>query len=186
MANEVLIKQGTQLSFADHAGDFAPAAAESFEVTPTDVQLTLSGVTNGAARQSDKIDLGATRAAQYSVKAAIEWFSAPTAGNTVDFYWFSSPVTTEANANTGNADGGDSAYTGDGGGTVAQSVPQLQYIGAMTVTDLAGVQHAHVGIFSPEDRFGGLVVVNNSAVTLAATDDIETHIVMTELIDEVQ
>lgn len=188
MANEVLLKVGTQLCFADHGGDFAPASGTSLEVgTPTDVQLALSGVTAGAARNSTKFDFGATMARQYSVIAAIEFFSAPTVGGTVDIYLSPSPQSTAANGNAGLADGSDGAYTGDGGGTVSETVPQLQHIASLVVTDLVGVQiMAAPRMFTPTQRYGQLVVVNNTSVTLAATDDVETHIVITPIKDEVQ
>lgn len=187
MANEVLVKVGTQFSFANHAGDFGPAAGTSLEVgTPTDVELALSGVANGAARASAKFDFGATRAARFKCTAALEFFSAPTVGKTVDFYLSESPQSTAANANTGKTSGSDAAYTGDGGGTVAESVPQMLFIGSFVCTDLIGVQVAEVGVFEPGHRYGVLVVVNNSGVTLAATDDVETHVVIEPVKDEIQ
>ena len=53
MANEILQKVGTQISFADHAGDFSPTAANDLEQgTPTNAQLALASVADDAARQS--------------------------------------------------------------------------------------------------------------------------------------
>ncbi len=189
MPNEVLVKVGTQLSFADHAGDFAAAAGTSLEVgTPTNVDLATASLANGSAVNSDKVDLGATRAASFSCMAALEFAATPTAGATVDFYWSPSPQSTAANGNAGKADGVDGAYTGDGGGTVAESVRQMQRIGSFICTDLAtatGVQVAYVGTFSPAERYGQLVLVNNSGAALHS-DDVENHVVLTPVIDEIQ
>lgn len=187
MANEVLQKVGTQLCFANHAGDFSPAAGTSLEVgTPTDVEFALSGVTAGAARNSTKFDFGATRARQYSIMAAIEFFSAPAAGGTVDLYLAPSPQSAAGNGNAGLADGSDGAWTGDGGGTVAETVRQLQYIGQFVATDLVGIQVAFCGTFEPAFRYAQLIAVNNTSVTLAATDDVETHVIIEPVKDEVQ
>ncbi len=189
MPNEVLLKVGTQISFADHAGDFAPAAGTTLETgTPTDVDLATASLANGSAVNSDKVDLGATRAAAYSVDAALEFAATPTAGFGVEMYWSGSPNSTAANGNPGKPDGVDGAYTGDGGGTVAESVRQMQWIGTFVCTDLAtgtGVQVAHVGIFSPAHRYGQLVMVNNSGAAIHS-DDVENHVVFTPIIDEVQ
>ena len=189
MANEIRTKtHANGITFADHAGDFAPAAGTSFELgTPTDVQLALANIANGSARQSAKVDLGATRATRYSVEASLEFFSAPTVGNVVEIYWSPSPSATAGNANPGGCSGTDSAYTGDGGGTVAETVRQLQLVGFFVCTDLIGVQEATVNSeFRPQHRYGSLVVVNNSGVALAATDDVETHIVFAPIVDEIQ
>ncbi len=187
MPNEVLQKTGTQFSFADHGGDHGPAAANQIEVgTPTDVDLAVLNVANGAAVNSDKFDFGATRARKYGCIAALEFFSATTVGKTVDFYLSGSPNSTAANGNQGKADGVDGAYTGDGGGTVAESVLQMQYVGSFVCTDLLGVQIARIGFVEPEYRYGQLVVVNNSGVALAATDDIECTIILEPVIDEIQ
>lgn len=188
MANEVLLKVGTQLCFANHAGDFSPAAGTSLEVgTPTDVELVLAALAAGAAANSSKFDFGATWARQYSVQGVIEYFSAPTAGGTIDLYISPSPQSTAANANAGGADGVAGAWTGDGGGTVAETVRQLQYIGQFVVTDLSGIQQMMVQEpFTPLQRYGQLIVVNNTSVNIANTDDVETHIVFTPIKDEVQ
>ncbi len=186
--NEVLLKTGTQLSFADHAGDFLPAAGTTLETgTPTDVDMATASLANGSAVNSDKVDLGATRAAQYSVDAAIEFAATPVAGDVVELYWSPSPIAAAANGNPGKPDGVDGAYTGDGGGTVAESVLQMQIIGFFVCTDLAtaSVQVAHVGVFTPAQRYGQLVVVNNSGAAFF-TDDVESHVVMTPIIDDIQ
>ena len=189
MANEVLLKVGTQISFADHAGDFNAAAGTSLEQgTPTNVDLATASVSDAAGVNSDKVDLGATRAAQYAVDAALEFAATPAAGEVVELYWSASPDATAANGNPGKPDGVDGAYTGDGAGTLAESVKQMQLIGVFVCTDLptaTGVQVGHVGVFSPAHRYGQLVLVNNSGAAMHS-DDVENHVVMTPIVDEIQ
>jgi len=191
MANEILLKVGTQLSFADHAGDFGPAAGTTLEAGgQTDVQMQTASLANAAAVNSSKADLGALRAARYSVDAALEFAATPVSKSTVDFYWSPSPIATAGNGNPGKPDGVDGAYTGDGAGSIAEGavLQQMQYIGSFVTSDLptaTGVQVAHVGIFTPAHRYGQLVIVNNSGIALHS-DDVENHVVFTPIVDEVQ
>lgn len=187
MANEVLLKTGDQFSFADHAGDFSATAANDLEQgTPTDVQLSLASVADDAARQSAKFDLGATRAGYYSVVAAIEFAATPTAGEIVEFYVAWSPDATAANGNPGGCSGSDAAFTGYSS-NLDDSLKQLDLVGVMTTTVQATttVQIAAVGGFVPKERYGCLVVVNRSGAALHS-DDVESHIVFNEVVDEIQ
>ena len=184
MATEILVKNGTALVF--QSASYSPTAINDIGSTGTVVDLTLNSIAAAAAKNSDQVDLGATRADSYSVIAAIEWFAAVTAGGKVDLYWSPSNNATVTDGNPGKPDGVDGAYTGDGGGTVAESVLQMQFIGSFITTDLVGVQIARVGEFSPQERYGQLIVVNNSSATLCGTDDIESAIAITPIIDELQ
>jgi len=187
MPNEVLLKVGTQLSFADHAGDFAPTAANDLEQgTPTNVQLALASVGDTAARQSAKADLGATRAASYTVMAALELAATPTAGDLIELYWAPSPDPTAANGNPGGVSGSDAAYSGYSS-NLADSVRQLMRIGAFVCTAqaTATVQVSYCGRFSPPERYGSLIVKNESGAAFHS-DDVECHIVFDPVIDEVQ
>lgn len=187
MPNEILQKVGTQIVFADHGGDFAPAAANSLEQgTPTDVDLALASVANDAARQSDKVDLGATRAAAYSIMAAFEIAATPTAGNVINLFWAPSPDSTAANGNPGGVSGSDSAYAGYSSNLDA-SLRQLLHIGTFVCTAQATstVQVAYCGVFVPPERYGTLVVVNRSGAAIHS-DDAECHVVFDPIIDEVQ
>ena len=188
MANEVLVKTGTQISFADHAGDFAPAAANVIEVgTPTNVDLTLTGLTDGAAVNSDKFNFGATRARQYSIDAVLEFAATPTAGDVVELYLVPSHNPTAGSGNPGRADGVDGAYTGDGGGTLDESVRQMIHIGQFVCTDLTTTtpQIAHCGVFEPPAQYGQLIVKNESGAAFHS-DDVEMNIVLTPIVDEIQ
>ena len=184
MANEVLQKVGTQLSFADHAGDFGPTAANVIEVgTPTNVDLALTTLAADTYVNSDQFDFGATRAAQFSVIAAIEWSVAPTAGTTVEFWLAPSPSSGATIGNTGGTDGVDGAYTGYSG--AAEGVAQLMPLGVLVASNDAVVQIAYIGKFSPPERFAQLVVRNNTDQSFNA-DDVEMNVVITPIIDEVQ
>lgn len=188
MANEILLKDGTQLLFADHATDFgaAPATAANSLIigTPTDVQLDLTGVAaTGGARESTKsADLGATHAQQYSVAACLEFETAPADGGGVDFYWAQSPNSTAGTGNPGGTTGSDAAFTDTVG-----NLGQMQYIGRLSARNNV-INIGAVGVFTPMFRYGMLVVVNNASTALRSTATAmdETHIVMTPMVDEVQ
>lgn len=184
---EALQKAGTQLSFADHAGDFLPTAANDLEQgTPTNVQLQYTGVVDGAFVNSTKADFGVNRAAQFSVMSVIEWGSAPVAGVTVNYWWAPSPDSVNANGNPGGVDGVDGAYVGYGAAAVDadEARGQLLYIGSLVATADSGIQVAYIGTFSPPERFGCLIIKNASGVTFF-TDDVEMHTVVTPIIDDV-
>lgn len=187
MANEILVKQGSQWLFADHATDFgaAPATAANslIQGAPTDVQLDLTGVAaSGGARASAKATLATPWAARWSVDACLEFEAAPTDGGAVNFYWASSPSSTAGTGNPGGLTGADEAHT-DTTGTLGQMI----YIGSLLVRNNV-ISIGHVGILSAPYEYGMLLVVNQAdqALRSTATAMDETHIVMTEIIDEVQ
>lgn len=185
MPNEKLRKKKVEYSF--QSSSYSPTGNNDLSSgTPTAVDLTISTLADGAAKNSDLLDLGATWPDVFEVIGALEWFAAIAAGKAVDFYWAPSGNSGVGVGNTGHPDGVDGTYTGDGGGTVAESVKQMQYIGTFITTDLQGVQIAHIGRFSPGTRYGQLIIVNNSGVTICGTDDIESSILMYGFIDEIQ
>lgn len=187
MANEVLVKTGSQWLFADHATDFgaAPATAANSLIsgTPTDVQIDLTGVAaSGGARASAKATLSTPWASMWSVDACIEFETAPTDGGAVHFYWAASPSSTAGTGNPGGLTGSDEAHT-DTTGTLGQMIR----IGSLIVRNNV-ICIGHVGVITPPYEYGMLVVVNQAdqALRSTATAMDETHIVMTELITEVQ
>ena len=153
--------------------------------SPTVVDLSLSSIADAAAKNSDQVDLGANRPDIIYIKAAIEWFAAITAGGTVDFYWSASANSTVGAGNPGKPDGVDGAYTGDGGGTVAESIKQILHVGSFVTTDLQGVQQADVGAIPGDLRYGQLIVVNNTGTTLCGTDDIESSVLFYGTISDI-
>ena len=195
MATKTLVQamDGTpkQICFGDHAGDFSPTAANDLRVTSdgsfeTDCQLSLASVADSAYRQSAKVDLGEHRASAYMVRAAFEMAATPTAGDVISLYWAPSPVSTAANANPGGVSGSDAAYDGySSNGDSA--VQQLIHIGDFicTVQATATVQVADVGMFMPPERYGSLVVRNESGAAFHS-DDVESHVVFDPQVDEFQ
>ncbi len=186
MANEVLIKQGSQWLFADVGTDFASTsatAANNLKVgTPTEVQIDLSSLGNGGgARESDKTGVSTPWAARFTMDACVQFSTSnfPSDGGTVDFYWNATPSSAAATANMGGLTGSDAAYTDSAG-----SLGQLIYVGSMTARATA-LNIGHVGIFSPPYNWGNLVIVNNTTSDFNSSMD-ETHVVMTEIIDEIQ
>ena len=132
----------------------------------------MASLANNAARQSAKLDLGATRAEAYTVEVHLEMAATPTSGNTVELYWAPSPSGTAATDNPGGVSGSDAAYTGYSSNLDA-SVKQLQFIGAMimTVQVTATVQKQILATaFMPLHRYGSLVVYNKSGAAVHSSD----------------
>ncbi len=193
MPTEVLVKTGsaalTQIVFGDHAGDHAPAAKTSYESdggTSKDVQLTFASVADTAARESAKVDLGAVRAARYDVNISIEFAATPTTGALFELYWAPSPISTPANGNPMNIDGVDAAAP-SGIGTLAELVAVCQFVGVFVVTNdpTTAVMGGHIGVFSPSQRHGILIIKNETGAAVHS-DDVECHVTFDAIIDEAQ
>lgn len=164
LPDNILAQTGTAIVFADTT-DHSPAAANNLG-TRTD-QIDLTSVADGAARQSAKVDLGATRAEEYEVMAALEIAATPTAGDVVEFWWAPSPSGTAGTANPGGVSGADAAYAGYSA-NMSAAIKQLQFIGDFVCTAQATgtVQIARVGTFRPKHRYGSIVVRNESGAAL--------------------
>lgn len=138
---------------------------ENTDIAPTAVQLDLGGtVTSGTARQSTKCTLPNPRALEWLVTASIEFATPPVTGETVDFYWATSHSAAAGKGNMGQTTGADGAYAG-GAAELAEGLKQLIFIGSLVCTADATtfIQTAQIGVFSPPDRFGNLVVHNNTS-----------------------
>ena len=179
MANEVLIKQGTAIVWADttdYAGDGGTRTH----------QIDLTSIADAAARQGAKADLTATRARRYAVTLRLEWDVAPGDGDTAELYMAPSLAAAAATANPGGCSGADAAYTGTAGSTLVESLLQLDLVGVIMCTnDAATVVQQQTFVYSPPLRYVSPVVVNNGGQALEG-DAIEMSITMTPLIDEVQ
>lgn len=189
MATEILIKTGAiQISFADHATDFVGGAAKTTVETATtlDVQFDMTGVVDGAGRESAKVDLGATRAARYSVMATFEFATEPVTGDLMELYWAPSPISTAANGNPQSIDGVDAAVP-SGHSTISELLAVCQFIGTFSCSaDATGtVQTGYVGIFSPAEQHGILIVMNESNDTMHS-DAVEINVVFNPIVDEAQ
>lgn len=173
------VSVGTQIRFFV-TGSFSPAdAGTNWTIgTPTDVVLTLSGVADGAGRQSTQVDLGATRSSVYEVLGCVDFTGeTPTANKTVDYYWLPSTSGTTANGNVAGNSGVDADAPGGavpGALTIEEFAAMGQYIGSLILSNDASVQNGHVGAFMPSSRYGQLLVVNNSGDAFEA-DDVEMH-----------
>ena len=192
MANEVLQKDGTGFVWAN--SDYAPTngAHNDWGIAySATYDVDFIGLTTGQARMSIKADLGATRARQIAVWASIEMETDPAAGNTIDLYWCPSINSVAAEGNPGQVSGSDADYTGPTGGTLAEGLAELQFIGSMPMgvynfpTD-SSIHHGYVGRFSPAARYGCLILHNNTADTMEATDAIEHGVLFQPIVDEVQ
>ena len=118
----------------------------------------------------------------------VEMATDPTLGDTIDLYWAESHSATAAVGNMGNVTGADADFPGTGGGTLAQALAQMLFIGAFPLQvkdDTDDVQIGHVGIFSPVQRWGVLVWHNNSAVVVHSASD-EAAVRFTPIIPDIQ
>ena len=151
-------------------------------------QIDLTGLAAGAAHQSDKLDFTANIDLEYVLGASIEWATAPTAGETVDFYVSWSNSATAGTNNSGGVSGSDGLYTGYSS-NADDSLKQLQYLGSMVATTqaTATVQiDTNISTFTPRARYGTLVVVNNSAGDNFHSDAVEMAVRMTPLVTQIQ
>lgn len=198
MANEVLVKTAgtpTIISF-NVTGSFSPADSGTNwladQAADTNGALTLSAVANAAGRQSIKVDLGALRARYYRLFGCVDLTgeTPPAAGGTVDYYWAPSTSGTQANSNVAGNSGADAAAPDGALGsiTLTEFTRQCQYIGSLITHDGDSVQNGIVNPhtpFEPAERYGQLIVVNNSGDAFEA-DDVEAHQVLVPITDEVQ
>lgn len=171
MANEVLVKTGTPITWKAAGGTYA---------------ITLASIAVNAARQGVKGDLGATRAARWAVRVSINMDVAPTAGDVIEFWWSSSTSAVAATDNAGAASGTDAAWTGSAGGSVDQTKLQLQYIGGLVLTpDADAVVQIAEFVFFPLQRYGMPILVNKADQILEGDDD-SHQIVLVPIVDEIQ
>lgn len=175
---------GTAIILADTT-DHSPAANYNLG-TRTD-QIDCTDLAAAAARQSAKFDFGSTWDLEFVLASVVEWETTPevAAGETLDFYMGYSHSATAAVGNPANLSGADAAYTGITGGTLANSLKQLTYIGSQVMdnvinTDMPQVD-TNVSTFTPRDRYGILVVFNNAASAALHSDMVETSFRMTPI-----
>lgn len=189
MATEILVKHNTQIRFCV-SGDYSPAdpGTDYTEGSPTNVTLTLAGVLNGAGRQSDKVDLGATRAGVYSVLATVDYTGeTPALPFRVDVYWAPSSSGTAGTGNVAGNSGVDGAAPDGALGsiTLGEFILQCVKVGELFVHDGGVVQNGYVGLLTPPTRYGQIVVVNNGGDAFEG-DNVEMAIFMNPLVYEAQ
>lgn len=180
MANEILIKHGSPIVWADIGGDFG-----DLPLTGTH-QITLVSLATTAARQGVKVDFGIKRAAVYAVTLRIEYDVAVSAGDICSLHFAPSPHATPATANPGGVIGTDAAYTGTAGDSLADSIKQCDMIMSMPLTtDAATVVQQMTAMYSPPERYGSPIVWNEADQAFEG-DDIEMSIIFQPIIDEIQ
>ena len=189
MANEVLVKTRTQIRFS--GSGFSPAdSGTNYTIgTPTVATLSLSAVADGAGRQSAKADLGAVRAPRSAMQATVDFTGeTPTAGERIDFYWAPSTGGTTGNGNVAGNSGNDAAAPVGALGSIAlaEFIRQCLYIGSLTVHAGASMQNGYVGTFSPPERYGQMIVVNESGAAAFEANNVEAHVVINPIVDEIQ
>lgn len=171
MANEILFKTGTAITWKAAGGDHA---------------ITLTGIAVNAARQGAKGDLGATRAVRWAMRVQLNMDVAPTEGDVIELWWSSSPNAAAGTDNAGACSGTDAAYTGSAGGSVDETKLQLQRVGVLVLTpDADAVIQITELVFFPTQRYGMPVLVNKADQALEG-DDNSHQIVIYPLPDEIQ
>ncbi len=181
MPNEILINSAVNslvFSTADYSGTIGPQ---------TDL-LTLKGLADGAARQSDLADLDNQHIANkwprdFSITPVIMWFDlAPPNFGTIDIYWGASFL---AGGLPGGLGVSDANYTGSAGSSLAESLKQLQFLGSLfsTEDDDPIIQQTTFRASLPTQH-GVLVVVNNTDT--AISESTQLGIVLTPIEFEVQ
>ena len=160
MANEILVKQDTDVVWTSAGGD---------EV------ITLTSLATGDGREGDEHDFTATFSSRVRISLEVDFNAAPTAGLTVDVYWSSSHDGTDYD---GECTGGDAAYNSE------DDMKRLHYVGSLVASNDTD-PHRQSWIFFLPARYGLPVISNQSGqvLTNVGTDQIVT---VTPLIDEIQ
>lgn len=189
MATEIKVKQGTQIRFCV-SGSYSPSdpGTDFSEGSPTNVALTLNALASAAGRQSAKADLGATRAARYSVLATVDLTGeTPSSAGSVDLYWAPSSSATTGTGNVAGNSGSDAAAPDGALGSITlnEFLKQCIYIGSLFTHDGAVVQNGYVGIFSPPTRYGQMLLINLTGDAFEASDA-QMAVFMNPIVDEAQ
>jgi len=170
MATEILTKSGTPIVW-DSAG--------------TSYGISLEGLIATSGAQGAKGDLGAVRAREFDVDFVIKTGTAPTAGKTYNLYWCPSVESTVGSGNPGGCNGTDSSYKGYASSTIAASVQQLEFVGALVIANELNTRQNQHFVLAPPARYGMPVVVNNTDQTSNA-ETVDHQVRLTPLIDESQ
>lgn len=174
MANEVLIKPGTPIVWAD-VTDYPGAPTDRPVRTH---QIDMTGVVNDAARQGAQASLGATHAAKYSGELSMETAVVVTAGLVFEVYfsWSGDPTVGDANPGGNIAGdgitGADAAFTGLNS-NLDDTLKLLDgpYVGIATDVSVATknfLMALRPEIIIPKKLHVSPVIVNRSGQTLAA------------------
>jgi len=186
--NAIQLQSTTEYSFESSV--YSPTGLSDMSSgTPTVVDFTCdeggTGLTDQTAVNSDQTDFGVNRPALFHVSSTLEWFAAVVAGVSVDFYWSPSSNSSVTAGNPGEPDGVDGLYSPTGF-TNEEGIQQMIYIGSHINNGNIDTQTAFIGTFAMPQRYGQLVMFNDSGALLCGTDDIETSVLFQGVQFEVQ
>jgi len=186
MATNILETLGTQIVLLDTAS-FTNTESESLvrAGATTGLMPLESTIADAAAVESATVDLGSTFATRFRVGAALEFSSAPTAGEAVYLYGGFAPTTGAFGG--GLTAGASGAYAGTSASTVGESVKQLDLIGVFVCTDdgPGTVQIANnCGEFTAGNRYMKVVLRNEAGQSIAPSGG--NHIVIDPIITQSQ
>jgi len=146
--------------------------------TPITVTITLTSVANGSARQSAKFDFGAIFARRWLATFETKFAIAPTNDTEVELYLSQSSNATAGTGNTGGTSGADAAFSNS-----SELKKQLEPIGSLACSNALGTGTQRQAFeFQPTQRYGSVVVVNNSGQALSSTAG--DHIITLQPLDE--
>ena len=179
-----------QILFATHAGSvYSPGANNIIAVSsPTLVEFAMLNWANATGLQSTQFDLGTKFAERYSLAALIEMqVAAADDGSVIEWYINASGSATAAVGNWGAATGVSGAYAGYSS-DLATAVKQLIRVGNLVFTDDAvdSFQSGSIGEYWPIHRYGSLIGINKTGQTICDTDAIESAIVLSPVVPELQ
>lgn len=184
--SDITLEVGTAIAFGV-SGSFSPADPGTQHAAAITDVLTLASLANGTARQSAKADLGANRARRYACLGAFDFTGeTPSATGRMDVYWAPSTSGTQGTGNVAGNSGADGAAPDGALGsiTLAEFLKLCVPIGSLDIHDGAVVQNGFIGWLESPTRYGQIVVVNNSGDALEA-DDVENHVVLIPVVDDV-
>ena len=155
------IQTGTAITLKSSGGTYAITTAS----------LANSSSESTGARQSAKIDFGATRGRAWALFCEAEWAATPTAGNALEHWISPSPHATAGTQNAGGASGTDAAYSGYSSNITA-SLKHCVFVGnhVLTAQATATVQKSFVGIYVPAMRYGSLILWNKGGSAFHSSD----------------
>lgn len=160
MANEVLLKYGTPVTWKDSGGTYT---------------MTLASLASSAGRKGPKHDLGATRSGRYRLRVRVDFATGPTAGSPVGVYL----ATSDDDA---TYDGFLSA--GDGAVSDVDVLRQLLFVGNLPADNVTTSQAMHFEIDCGA-RYVFPVLFNGTNQAFSSTTS-ELEIALTPVIPEIQ
>lgn len=162
MANEVLIKNGTQTTWTSSGGTLA---------------ITLTSLANNAGRIGARLDRGATRSRKFRIQLQVDFASAPTDGTTVDLYLITSDDDSSWDGGTAPT---DSALTS------ADTLRNYVYVGSLVCDNLTTPNQLQSFEIELGARYVAPVVYNNGTGQALTSTGTDQKIILTPIVDEIQ